>query len=71
MAHGKNILEVMPEKHPEIYFQCVVKLALANRPSFTRLADLIDGTRLKISWRSLRSVSVRKAGGFSKTFCAK
>jgi hypothetical protein len=30
MAHGKNILEVMPEKHPEIYFQCVVKLALAN-----------------------------------------
>jgi hypothetical protein len=28
--HGKNILEVMREKHPEIYFQCVVKLALAN-----------------------------------------
>jgi hypothetical protein len=28
--HGKDILEVMREKHPEIYFQCMVKLALAH-----------------------------------------
>jgi hypothetical protein len=28
--HGKKILEVMREKHPEIYFQCMVKLALAH-----------------------------------------
>ena len=26
--HGKDILEVMRKKHPEIYFQCMVKLAL-------------------------------------------
>ena len=28
--HGKDILEVMREKHPEIYFQCMVKLALVH-----------------------------------------
>jgi hypothetical protein len=28
--HGKDILELMREKHPEIYFQCMVKLALAH-----------------------------------------
>jgi hypothetical protein len=28
--HGKDILEVMREKHPEIYFQCMVKLALVQ-----------------------------------------
>jgi hypothetical protein len=28
--HGKDILEVMREKHPEIYFQCIVKLALVH-----------------------------------------
>jgi hypothetical protein len=26
--HGKEILEVMRKKHPEMYFQCMVKLAL-------------------------------------------
>ena len=26
--HGKDVLEVMRKKHPEIYFQCMVKLAL-------------------------------------------
>jgi hypothetical protein len=26
--HGKDILEVMRKNHPEIYFQCMVKLAL-------------------------------------------
>jgi hypothetical protein len=28
--HGKDILEVMRERHPEIYFQCMVKLALVH-----------------------------------------
>ena len=28
--HGKDILEVMRKKHPEIYFQCMVKLALVQ-----------------------------------------
>jgi hypothetical protein len=28
--HGKDILEVMRLKHPEIYFQCMVKLALVQ-----------------------------------------
>jgi hypothetical protein len=28
--HGKHILEVMRQKHPEIYFQCMVKLALVQ-----------------------------------------
>src|SRR6516162_5254172 len=29
--HSKDILEVMRKKHPEIYFQCMVKLALVQR----------------------------------------
>jgi hypothetical protein len=28
--HGKDVLEVMRKKHPEIYFQCMVKLALVQ-----------------------------------------
>jgi hypothetical protein len=28
--HGKDVLEVMRQKHPEIYFQCMVKLALVQ-----------------------------------------
>jgi hypothetical protein len=28
--HGKGVLEVMRQKHPEIYFQCMVKLALVQ-----------------------------------------
>jgi hypothetical protein len=28
--HGKDILEVMREKHPEIYFQCMVKLGASQ-----------------------------------------
>jgi hypothetical protein len=29
--HGRDILEVMREKHPEIYFQSMVKLAMIHR----------------------------------------
>jgi hypothetical protein len=28
--HGKHTLEVMRKKHPEIYFQCMVRLALVQ-----------------------------------------
>jgi hypothetical protein len=39
--HGKDILEVMRKKQPEIYFQCMVKLALVqgtelDQPTFER-----------------------------------
>jgi hypothetical protein len=34
--HGKEILEVMRKKHPEIYFQCMVKIALLQAAEFNQ-----------------------------------
>jgi hypothetical protein len=45
--HDKDISEVMRKKHPDIYFQRMVKLALVQGASLTSLGRTSGSTHLK------------------------
>jgi hypothetical protein len=46
--YGKEILSIMREKHPELYFQYTVKLALVHR---IELAQSRDFDRPRSTWQ--------------------
>src|SRR6516225_12178357 len=48
--HGKDILEVMRKKHPEIYFQCMVKLALVQSAELGQPSRAKAGAQ-RLGWR--------------------